>query len=132
MPKGKCNFYWESSKVLPLSQQWEKGSNACSAGIQLERASSFYGILQACQSSTYEAKILLGLSPSFSVKKYDKELDDKMIIMVNYFFHPQVPKFNYVEDLSIRIKDQLVIFNDTGVFRYYSYLVYLLLFLQPE
>ena len=65
-------------------------------------------------------------------KEADKLLDEGMIKMVDIVFHPQEPKFNYVKALSIRIKAQLEMFKDTRVFRYNSYLIYLLLFHHPK
>ena len=61
---------------------------------------------------TMKQEVSLAVTIIFG-KLYDKFLYEGMIMMVNIYFHPQALKFNYVKDLSNRIKDQLAMFKDT-------------------
>ena len=52
--------------------------------------------------------------------------------MAGAYNYKETPKHNYRESIAMRIRDHLEDFSETGVFRYYSSFVYLLIFYQSQ
>ena len=53
-----------------------------------------------------------------------------MEYLIHRYNNENFPNINYAKSLEVGIRNQLAMFEETEVFIYYSYLVYLLIFFQ--
>ena len=63
-------------------------------------------------------------------KDIHENIDEGMIALIYRYNNDNLPNTNYEKNLELGIKNQLALFEETEGFRYYCYLVYLLIYIN--